>query len=222
MNTNEDLQRKVHEALQSEPLIHAAEIGVTAINGIVTLTGIVNSYARKEVAEEAARNTEGVRAVVENIEVRYNSPGSNTDVEIAQQVVNTFKWNPDIPHDSIALKVEGGWVTLEGEVAWNQQKETAKRAIINLIGVKGVINNIAIKANPEASINIKYIYSALLRSGLVNCEDVQLEANGNTLIVLGTIDSSCEKEEVTKIAWNAPGVAKVENRLRVKYRRTFD
>jgi len=222
MRSNEELQRKVQQALKWEPLLHAAEIGVTAKNGLVTLTGTVSCYAKKAEAEEAAKKTEGVKAVVEHIEIRYNSLGSNTDTEIAQQVLNAFKWNTEIPHDKVTVKVEAGWVTLEGEVAWNYQKEAAKKAVINLIGVKGVINTIAIRANAGDVINPKDIYKALLRSGSLNCEDIKLEVQGHTLILTGSIDSWYEKEEAARIAWNAPGVLKIENQLTVKYSREFD
>jgi len=222
MKTNEDLQRKVQQALKWEPLLHAAEIGVIVKHGIVTLTGTVDCYAKKAEAEAAAKKIEGVKAVVENIEVRYNSHGSNTDAKIARQVINAFKWSSAIPHDSVTVTVESGWVTLQGEVAWNHQKEAAKKAVINLIGVKGVINTIAIRSNPDDVINTKDIYKALLRSGSLNCEGMKLEAHGHTLTLTGSIDSWYEKEEAARIAWNAPGVLKVDNQLAVKYSREFD
>jgi osmotically-inducible protein OsmY len=222
MKDNERLQHRVQQAIQWEPLLHTSEIGVTAKDGVVTLSGTVNCPAKKAQAEQAAKKVSGVRALVENIEVSDGKPGSNSDNEIARQVINAFQWNTEIAAEKIHVKVESGWVTLSGEVAWNQQKETAKAAIIDLIGVRGVINNIAIRYNPDDAISIRDITAALLRSGSVNAGDVRLEAEGHTAILLGSIDSWYEKEEAARIVWNAPGVVKVDNRLEVRFGREFD
>lgn len=129
MKTNEELQKKVIEAINWEPLLSAAEIGVLAVDGIVTLTGSVNSYAKKEEAEEAAKNVSGVKVVVEKIEVVLNDKTHKSDVEIAMEIINAFKWHWDIPNDRVQVKVENGWVSLSGSLEWNYQKEAAKKAV---------------------------------------------------------------------------------------------
>jgi osmotically-inducible protein OsmY len=222
MKDNERLQQRVQQAIQWEPLLRTSGIGVTAKDGVVMLSGTVGCPAKKAQPEQAAKKVSGVRAPAENIAVSDGKSGSSNDNEIAKQVINAFLWNTEIAAEKIHVKVGSGWVTLSGEVAWNQQKETAKKAIINLIGVRGVINNIAIRYNPDDTISIRDITAALLRSSSVNAEGVRLEVESHTAILLGSIDSWYEKEEATRIVWNAPGVVKVDNRLEVRFGREFD
>ena len=144
MTNNKDLQKDVEDALQWEPLLKATKIGVTVSGGIVTLTGTVNNYSKKLEAEEVVKYVAGVLKVIENIEVRFDSVHARTDGEIAVEIVNAFKWHWDIPNEQISITVEDGWVSLAGEIGWNYQKEAAKSAVVNLIGVKGVSNNILI------------------------------------------------------------------------------
>lgn len=221
MNDNERLQKKIQEALSWEPFLHTSEIGVTVRDGVVTLSGTVSCPGKKAQAEDAAKKVSGVRVLVENIVVSSKSPGASSDNDIAAQVINAFHWNTEITKEEIHVKVEGGWVTLSGEVGWNQQKETAKKAVVNLIGVRGVINNIAIRSNPDDKISTEDILAALRRNGSLNVEGVRLEADGHTAILLGMIDSWYEKEEAARIVWNAPGVVKVDNRLEVRFGREF-
>ena len=141
MKTNESLQKDVQDALKWEPLLNAAEIGVTAKDGIITLSGIVDNYAKKLEAEDAAKNVSGVKAVVEKIIVEFGSLVTQNDNEIAKEVVNAFKWSWEVPEDTVKVNVEHGWVTLEGELQWNYQKDAAKKAVKNLAGVKGVTKN---------------------------------------------------------------------------------
>lgn len=139
------LQKDVREAIKWEPLLHAAEIGVTAKDGFITLTGVVNSYAKKIEAEDAAKNVAGVKVVVEKLTIELGGQVSKSDAAIATEVVNAFRWNWEVPEDKVHVTVEGGWLTLTGEVEWNYQKEAAQRAVKNLAGVKGVTNAITIK-----------------------------------------------------------------------------
>ena len=139
MKSNAELQKDVQDAIKWEPLLNAAEIGVTSKDGVVTLTGVVDSYSKKSEAEEAAKNVVGVKAVVEKIEIKFSSTnGKRDDNEIATEVLNAFKWNWQIPKDKVKVKVENGWVTLEGELEWNTQKNAAREAVRHLLGVIGV------------------------------------------------------------------------------------
>lgn len=132
--------------------MNAAEIGVTAQDGVVSLTGVVDSYAKKMEAENAAKKVIGVKALVEKIEVNFPSSWSKTNVEIANEVLSALKSNWSIPNDKVTVKVEDGWVTLEGELHWNYQRESAKNAVNHLTGVKGIINNIKIKSESHDAI----------------------------------------------------------------------
>ncbi|UZJ64411.1 BON domain-containing protein [Sphingobacterium sp. KU25419] len=149
MKNNAELQKDVQQAIKYEPLLHAAEIGVTAKDGVVSLTGIVDSYVKKLEAENAAKKVIGVRALVEHIEVKFPSTSYRTDAEIASDVLIALKNNYSVPEEKIKVKVENGIITLEGMVIWNYQRDAAQHVLNHLPGIKGLINNIIIK--PEAS-----------------------------------------------------------------------
>jgi osmotically-inducible protein OsmY len=213
MKKNEDLQKDVQDAIKWEPLLHAAEIGVTAQDGIITLTGVVDSFAKKTEAEHAAKTVKGVKAIVEKIEVDYGNRGKKKDVELAQEVVNSFKWNWAIPSDKIKVTVEKNWVTLEGEVNWNYQREAAKKAVNSIEGVQGVTNSIQIKAEKQDSVEKKAIENALSRNSVLDAQQIQVKVSGNHVILNGVVHSLYQKEEAGRIAWNAPGVWVLDNEL---------
>jgi osmotically-inducible protein OsmY len=218
MKTNEELQRQVQDAIKWEPLLNAAEIGVTAKDGVITLSGVVNSYAKKSQAEMAAKNVAGVKAVVEKIELKFGTDWTKKDDnEIATEVLNAIKWNWDLPNDKLKVKVEKGWVTLEGELHWNFQRESAKDAVKNLIGVTGVSNNITIKAESKDAIEKKDIEKALARNWSINSKDIHVSVSGTKVTLSGTVNSWYQKDEAGRIAWNTPGVWSVENELAIEY-----
>lgn len=162
MKSNEDLQRDVQNAIKWEPLLHAAEIGVTAIDGVVTLTGTVDSYAKKTEAEEAAKKVSGLKALVEKIEIKFSSTWKKDDNELAIEILNALKWNWEIPSEGITVKVENAWVRLDGEVQWNYQREAAKKVVKNVSGVLGVTNDIKMKPESHDELEKKNIEDALL------------------------------------------------------------
>ncbi|MEO8240069.1 MAG: BON domain-containing protein [Flavobacterium sp.] len=217
MKSNEDLQKDVQNAITWEPLLHAAEIGVTADSGIITLFGTVDSYAKKAKAEEAAKYVSGVKAIVEKIEVHFHLIGRKTDTEIAAEILNVFKWHWDIPNENIEVKVENGWITLEGEIEWNYQKQAAKQAVSNLLGIKGIINNIMIKPKlRDASINVNDIVSALWRNVTIDHNGITVTVTrGSKVTLTGAVQSLHQKEEANRIVWSAPGVLEVDNQLTV-------
>ncbi len=213
MKNNEELQKDVLDAIKWEPLLNAAEIGVTAKDGIITLTGIVDSYAKKLEAEDAAKNVSGVKAVVEKIEIKFDGIGKKTDNEIATEVLNAIKWNWEVPNDKVKVKVEDGWITLEGELTWNYQREAAKRSVKNLVSVKGVTNSIVIKSEALDNIEQKDIERAIGRNWAIDGQNILVNVSGKKVTLKGTVQSSYQKEEAERIAWNAPGVWIVENEL---------
>ena len=218
MRTNADLQKDVQDAIKWEPLLNAAEIGVTVKDGVVTLTGTVDSYSKKSEAEDAAKNVSGVKAVVEKIEVKFTgSWARKDDNEIATEVVNALKWNWQVPSDKITVKVENGWVTLAGELPWNYQKDAAKDAVRNLMGVTGVANNITIKSDVQDRIERRDIESGLRRNWSIDDKDISVRALDHKVTLTGAVDSWYQKEEAGRIAWNAPGVWTVDNELVVEY-----
>jgi osmotically-inducible protein OsmY len=217
MKSNESLQKDVQDAIKWEPLLNAAEIGVIAKDGVVTLSGTVDSYAKKIEAEDAAKNVLGVKAVVEKIEIQFASTWKKTDTEVATEVINAINANWAVDKDKVAIKVEDGWVTLEGELHWNYQKESAKKCISTLAGVKGVMNYIKIKPETGDEIEKYNIETALLRNWSIDDKDIKVEVLGNNVTLNGTVHSLYQKGEAERIAWNAPGVWSVDNELVVEH-----
>ena len=217
MKTNAELQRDVQDSIKWEPLLNAAEIGVTVHDGIVTLTGVVDNYSKKAQAEDAAKKVAGVAAVVENIEVDFSSWNHTSDEDVAKEVLNAFKWNFQVPNDAVKIKVENGWVTLDGELEWNFQREAAKEAVSALNGVKGVSNNIKIKSEIQNILKQEDIESALERNWSISDDDIDVGVTGSRVTLTGTVSSWYQKDEAERIAWNAPGVEMVVNNLVVEY-----
>jgi len=217
MKTNAELQTDVQNAIKWEPLLNAAEIGVTAKDGVVSLTGVVDSYTKKMEAENAAKKVIGVKAVVEKIEVKFPSTWSKTNAEIANEVLTALNSNWSVPNDKVTVKVEDGWVTLEGELPWNYQREAANNAVHYLTGVKGVTNNITIKPESHDAIEQKDVESAIGRSWSVNNSDIKVQVSGTTVTLTGTVKTWYQKEEAGRIAWKTPGIWHVKNDLSVDY-----
>jgi len=213
MKKNEDLQKDVQDAIKWEPLLHAAEIGVIAIDGIITLTGTVDSYAKKAEAEDAVKKVTGVKAVVEKIEVQFGTMGKKTDSQIAKEIIEAFKWNWKIPHGEVKIKVEDGWVTLEGDLQWNYQKEAAKKSASNLFGVKGLTNGIIIKSDLHDTIEKEDIQRALERNWSIDNQEILVKVSGNKVTLSGIVVSLYQKDEAGRIAWKTPGVWDVDNEL---------
>jgi len=217
MKSNAELQQDVQDAIKWQPLLNAAEIGVTAKDGVVSLTGVVDSYIKKTEAEDAAKNVAGVTALVEKIEVKYPNSYSKTNVEIANEVLTALKTRWNVPADKVKVKVEAGWITLSGEVGWHYQKEAAEEAIENLMGVTGVTNNISIKSESTEAIEKAGIESALKRSWSFYDNDIRVQVSGHKATLTGTVGSLYQKNEAGSIAWNAPGVWSVDNGLVVDW-----
>ena len=215
MKTNSELQRNVQNAIKWEPSMHAAEIGVTAKDGVVTLSGTVNSYSKKINAERAAKNVVGVKAVAVNITINYGGSFRKNDTEIASDILGALKHNWEVPEDRIKVKVEDGWVKLEGEVPWKYQEEAITKAIRNLSGVKGITNLIEIKSESKDILEKKDIQSALKRNWSINSKDIKVEVNHNNVKLAGLVNSLYQKEEAGRLAWNTPGVRSVDNELEV-------
>ncbi len=218
MKNNAELQKDVQDAIKWEPLLNAAEIGVTVKDGVVTLTGTVDNYLKKTEAEEAAKNVAGVKAVVENIDVKFSSNHSKpSDGDIAIEVLNALKWHWQIPKDKVQVKVENGWVTLSGELHWDYQRVATRDAVTNLLGVRGVSNDITIKAETEAAIEKKDVEKALARNWSINADDINVSVSENCVTLTGTVESWYQKEQASKIAWKTPGIQSVENYLVVEF-----
>jgi osmotically-inducible protein OsmY len=215
MGKDAQLQSAVMDELRWEPSINAADIGVAAKEGVVTLTGFVRSYPEKQSAERAAKRVVGVKAVAEEIEIRLAGIHERTDSDIAKSAIAALAWNVIVPRDSVKVMVEHGWVTLEGEVGWQYQKMAAEDSVRNLPGVKGVSNLVQIKATVDTAHLKANIEQALVRNAQFDARQISVEAVAGKVVLRGQVRSWAEKEEAEHVAWSAPGVTKVENAVTV-------
>ena len=211
--TDEEIQADVLEELKWDSRVQPNEIGVMVKDGIVTLTGWVDSYWKKIAAEEAAHRVRGVKAVANDIEVRLPGSAERTDTDLAAAVLNALKWEADIPTGKIDVTVSHGWVTLKGEVEYGFQKRLAEQAVQRLSGVKGVTNLIVVKPHVEPSDLKQRIEKALVRNAETDARNITVEVQGSKVILRGTVRSYAEKKAAEETAWSAPGVTEVENRI---------
>ncbi|TLP81741.1 BON domain-containing protein [Maribacter sp. ACAM166] len=217
MKTDAQIKENVLDELAWQPNIDETEIGVSVENGIVTLSGTVNNYIKKIAAEKAAKSVDGVKAVAEDIEVKYGDDYKKTDKEIAKAVVDAFEWNTAVPKDDVTIKVEDGWVYLSGDVKWEYQRKAAKRAVENLLGVRSVINKISIKQDVKPYEVKERIKNAFERSAELDANKVTVLTDGHTVTLQGKVHSIKEKEDAETAAYRAPGVFHVKNELKVQY-----
>jgi len=217
MKTDLEIQKDVIEELKWEPFLNAAEIGVSVKNGVVTLNGVVDTYSKKIAAEKAAKKTVGVKAVAEEIEVKYAGNAIKNDSEIAEAVLNALKWHSALQEHTLTVKVERGIVTLDGKVDWEFQRDSARLMILNLVGVRGIINNITIAPKLVAT-DIKHkISAAFHRHATIDSDKVKIEVSGNTVTLSGKVRSWAEKRDAEYAVWGALGVNSVVNQLEIEH-----
>ncbi len=204
---DERIQDRVLAELEWDPRIRSTQIGVAVKDGVVTLTGCVDSYVKKLAAERAARRVRGVRAVVNDIQVHLPIFAHQTDADIAALV----------PADRIRVTVSRGVITLNGEVTWEFEKRAAEGAVRRLVGVRGVVNNIGVRppVGPSPEQLTHQIHDALVRNAETDAQQVSVEVQGDKVILRGAVRSWAEREEAERVAWSAPGVTTVDNRITV-------
>ena len=217
MKTDVEIKEDVLDELAWEPNVDETEIGVIVENGIVTLSGVLNNYSKKVAAEKAVKRVEGVKALAGDIEVKYGNDFKKTDKEIAKAVVEALEWNSSVPEKNLTIKVEDGWVYLSGEVKWGYQREAAKRAVENLLGVRSVINSITIKQDVKPFEVKDRIKKAFERSAELDAKNITVLTDGHTVTLRGKVHSLKEKEDAETAAYRAPGVYYVLNELKVQY-----
>jgi len=212
---DKDIQQAVLRELEWEPMVKSTEIGVAVKDGIVTLSGYVDSYAKRYHAERAAKRVAGVKAVVNDLEVELPTSSERTDEAIAQAAVRALEGRITVPRDRIKVMVHEGWITLEGDVEWQYQKQAAEAAVRYLPGVRGVTNLITIKPRVSSTDIRAKIEEALRRSAEFDARRITVETEGSKVILNGTVRSWTERDEAERAAWRAPGVTQVENHILV-------
>jgi osmotically-inducible protein OsmY len=216
--TDQDIQSDVLDELTWEPRVRPNEVGVTVTEGVVTLTGWVDSYAKKWAAERAAHRVARVRAVANDLAVRIATAAEKSDPEIATAATRALEWDAFVPVETLDVTVTDGWVTLHGQVEWEYQRRAAERAVSRLNGVRGVSNGITVRpaVGTDARDLAERIVDALARNGATEVERISVRIHGGDEVVLeGLVRSIPEREEIERVVWSAPGIREVHNHVAV-------
>lgn len=216
IKSDSQLQRDVIEELRWDPSIGRAEIGVSCKDGVVTLSGEVDSYSRKLAAARVAERVAGVKAVAEDMTVKLPASSRRSDTDIAHAIVAGLRWDVDVPEEGVKARVEDGWVWLEGEVEWQYQRSAAERDVRYLTGVRGVTNLVTIRRRASAPDVKQRIESAIRRHAEDDANRIVVETTDGRVELRGTVRSFAEKIDAQTAAWAAPGVTSVEDHLMVK------
>lgn len=216
MRLDEDIKRDVEDELRSDPALDASGIAVAVTNGVVTLTGYVRSFRQRRRAEGDAKHVIGVVGLANDLEVRIPLIHRRPDPEIARDAIEAIKRELPYSWENIKIVVEDGWITLEGEVEWQYQRRRAEEAVEDVRGVTGVVNKIEVRPRVQPVEIKRRIEEALRRAAEIDASHIAVEANGSEVILRGTVRSWAERERAEQAAWSAPGVAKVDNRIRVE------
>jgi osmotically-inducible protein OsmY len=215
MKSDTQLQKDVLDELRWEPSISEKEIAVAVKDGVVTLSGYVQTYAQKRAAEYAVAKVAGVKAVAEDIQVKLPTSTKRSDTEIAHAVINALKWDTEVPDEIIKAKVENGWVTLNGALDFFYQKSAAERCVRFLTGVKGVTNLVSVKRGVTTHKVTENIEAALKRRAEIDAGTIKVDALDGKVTLKGSVHSWLELKEAENAAWATPGVWAVDDRLAV-------
>jgi osmotically-inducible protein OsmY len=215
MKTDEKLKDEVTTELQWEPSINANQVGVAVRNGVVTLTGHLDTYAEKYAIERTVARVEGVKAIAVELDVKLEAGHRRSDTDIAVAAESALKWHVGVPADHILVKVEKGWITLKGEVEWEYQRKNAEKALRSLTGVVGVSNSISLKSS-IAPVNVsERIREALTRHAQREAKKIEVIVQGSVVTLRGEVDSLAERAAAFGAAWAAPGISSVKNEIKV-------
>jgi osmotically-inducible protein OsmY len=215
MLNNPVLQKKVLDALDWEPSLDASRIGVAVNDGIVTLNGQVPSWAELWTAERVIKRMTGVKGVANDLEVKLPGDAQRTDTDLAAAAVRAMEWDVQVPNQKLQVRVANGWLTLEGKVEWQYQREAAERAVRHLLGVRGVSNQITLVPKVTPADLKKRIEDALKRSAELEARLIRVETKGGAVVLDGTVHSWAERDRAEQAVWAAPGVVSVEDHLAV-------
>ncbi|ADJ63892.1 BON domain-containing protein [Herbaspirillum seropedicae] len=215
MSIASELQQKIIDELEWEPSVDARHINVAVKDGIVTLSGYVPRFADKKNAEQAAKRVANVKAVVDELLVNLDGASKRSDLEIAEVALTALRANANLPRDKVTVTVADGWVTLDGEVEWHYQHDSAENSVRHLLGVKGVLNKIQVKSNVRVTDVKSKIHDALVRNAQIDASKIDVAIDHGVATLSGKVKSWAEKEPAGFAAWSDPGVTVVKNNISV-------
>jgi len=215
VKTDADLKSDVAAELAWDPAVKSTAIGVAAKDGVVTLTGHLETFAEKHAAVRAVRRVAGVKAIALEVDVKLSPDHKRNDTDIAESAEQALQWNTLVPLDAIRLTVDHGWITLQGDVEWDYQRRSVEKAIRPLMGVVGISNEMTLRAQPKAADLSRSIQEALTRQAIREAKHIQVAVDGTTVKLTGTVHSWQERDAAQGVAWSAPGVRIVVNELRI-------
>lgn len=216
MKTDSDLKKDVLTELAWDPLVPEARVGVTVSEGVVTLTGHLDTYAEKVAARRAVERVSGVKAIAMELDVIPLGLHQRSDTEIATAIEHALSWNTSIPQDRVKVTVEKGWVTLSGELDWNFQRRAVERMIRPLKGVVGITDSIRLKTL-AVPVNISSrIQDALTRQAVREARRIEISMDGSVVTLRGHVHSWAERNAAEGATWSAPGVSRVNNELTIE------
>lgn len=214
MKTDAELKKDVEAELAWDPEIKSTAVGVAVKDGVVTVTGHLDTFAEKHAVSRALRRVAGVKAIALEMDVKLSPAHRRDDTDIAQACRAALRWNTTVP-DDVRVTVENGWITLQGEVEWDYQRRSVEKAIRPLIGVVGISNEITLRAKPRVDDVERGIHAALARQAEREANRIQVIVDGHTVTLKGKVHSWNERDAVQGVAWSAPGVRAVVNNITV-------
>jgi len=215
MKTDADLKSDVMAELAWDPAVDANAIGVAVNDGVVTLTGHIQTYAEKFAAARALRRLADVKAIALELDVKLAPTHIRSDTDIATSAEHALRWVTSVPQDKIKITVDQAWITLRGEVERDFQRRAAEKAVRSLVGVMGVSNEITLRVRPQVADLARKIEDALLRQAIREARHIHVSVDDSTVKLTGTVHSWQERDAAQGVAWTAPGVRAVVNELNI-------
>ncbi|WP_029001387.1 BON domain-containing protein [Azohydromonas australica] len=216
MKTDAELKKDVEDELDWDPAVNATALGVAVKDGVVTISGHLQTYPEKWAIQKAMRRVAGVKAVALELDVRLSPDHRRSDTDIAQAAEAALEQLSSIPGNAVRVMVDKGWVTLQGELEWDYQRRLVEKSVSHLRGVVGVSDDITLKHRPQPPDLAERIRKALVRRAEREARHIDIQTSGNGSVTLsGSVHSWAERSAAEGTVRSAPGVHWVTNQLKV-------